>query len=110
MNCPSCNKIISDADKFCGSCGQTVQAIPVDATYLKKWSWGAAFLQFVWAFQSKLPWYLALVFTIPYILDRATWEVSAFSPEWLILMAIISTCFILLGIYGRRLAWKKGRI
>lgn len=110
MFCSNCGHNIAQGDEFCPQCGNKIVAqgektakgptepkvelTSEEEKYLKKWSWGAFGLTFVWLFFSKLGW-----FAIPYVLVGL---IPMAGP--LIAVGLV----FYFAIKGRRKSWSTG--
>jgi hypothetical protein len=75
--------------------------------YVESWSWGAAGILIFWALGNKIGkyrWLFLLLYFYNYITARAGADLGVY----LLLQIPALIVLIVLGIYGRRLAWKRG--
>lgn len=81
MFCSACGSQHADNTQDCVTCGASAYAIPAG---IKGWSWGAFFLNWIWAIGNRT--WVGLLALIPYL--------GVFVAIWL-------------GFKGREMAWKN---
>jgi hypothetical protein len=84
MFCSACGTLQADTAQSCPSCGRPTYGADFVPDGVKGWSWGAFFLNWIWALGNRT--YIGLLALIPYV--------GVIVAIWL-------------GIKGREMAWKN---